>query len=85
MPNIWNTIGRSADYDAEQAQRNAWFSKIEPRDNWKNPINAWISIGDFHHCNQAALWFTGHRLTIAEQRGDKMRVTAPGYYATIGA
>jgi len=81
---IWNA-GPSANYDAEQIARTSVFIKIQPRDNWKNPINAWIDESDFADCNQAAIWFTGAGLTVIARNGEKLHVTAPGYYLTIGA
>jgi hypothetical protein len=81
---VW-TFQPSATFDADQAERVAVFAKIEPAGNWKNPIDAWIDAGDFADCDQAAVWFTGAGLTIVARKAGRVRVTAPGYYATIGA
>jgi hypothetical protein len=85
---LWTPCRSEGDaYDARQARRTEWFDKIAPKANWKNPIDATIARRDFLHCNAACIWFTGAPLTIVEEEpwGGPVRVTAPGYYATIGA
>lgn len=81
---IWK-MGASGNYEAEQAARVEWFKKIEPAGNWKLAINAWIEASEFEDCNQAAVWFAGCELKIAESKGSKVRVEGAGYYAAIGA
>jgi hypothetical protein len=75
----------SENYEAEQAQRLAWFDKIKPAGNWKNPIKKWIEEVDFDQCNQACIWFTGGSLTIAAKRGTRVLVESGGYYVNIGS
>lgn len=71
--------------DADQAARKAVFDKIAPAGNWKLPIDTWIDSADLDECNQAAIWFVGSALTVVQIDSGRVRVTAPGYYATIGA
>lgn len=87
MTNIWNAPIPDPNYDANQEARQEWFSMIAPNGNWKDPIDCWISKKDFAECSNACDWFVGGGLTIVDRiyRSTKIRVTAPGYYATIGA
>jgi hypothetical protein len=85
---IWKPTTRpAANFDEEQAARSAVFNKIAPKDNWKNPILCWIKEDEFEECNEAAIWFTGAGLTVVYRvvGTNAVRVSAPGYYATIGA
>jgi hypothetical protein len=80
---IW-TNDAPLTYEAAQARRIAWFNKIAPKPDWKTAINAVIADADFENCNAAAIFFTGSALTIKGAVMDGLRVTAPGYYATVG-
>jgi hypothetical protein len=82
---IWNAPTPSANYDAEQAQRVAYFNKIAPTPNWKMPINTWIGASDLENCKQACVFFAGCKLTVVARKGRAVHVTAPGYYASVGA
>jgi hypothetical protein len=79
---IWSFDASS---DAAQAARVEIFNRIANRENWKMPIAAWIDAADFAECSEAAVWFTGASLKIEARQGERILVTAPGYYATIGA
>jgi hypothetical protein len=65
------------------------FGAVQNRENWKGPIDAfvdlrvdWARIGTF----LAIEFFTGSRAVMEQMRdGVRYRVTADGYYATIGA
>lgn len=75
-------------FDQRQAERTKWFEKIAPKSgNWKEPIDAVIDAADFEDCNQAAIWFTGGGLTIADglNGSGKLRVEGAGYYVNVGA
>ena len=87
MTDIWNAPIPDPNYDANQNARQTVFAKIAPKGNWKDPINVWIDESDFAECEQAAIWFVGGGLAIVDRIADRgmVRVTAPGYYATIGA
>lgn len=84
MTDLWNFAANS---DADQAARVAIFEKISPAGNWKLPIDAWIDRDDFTACYEAAVWFTGGGLNIAEHSlgSHRVRVVGNGYYANIGA
>jgi len=69
--------------EAEQAARQAVFDKIRPAPDWRAPIDAWVDAGDFAECNKAAIWFTGAPLRVVGKEAGKLRVTAPGYWATM--
>lgn len=78
------TLGKSDNYEAEQDERVAVFDRIKTPGDWKLPIDAVIYAEDFEEANNASIWFAGCELTVAERLPDnKLRVTAPGYYATI--
>lgn len=69
-----------------QAELDAAFKEIQNAEHWKNPIDAWIHPNRFDICNEACIYFTGSGLTRRARRGNHcVRVTAPGYYQTIGA
>ena len=89
MPSTTAAKEDPALYAARQAERDSWFKKIQPNVNWKFAVDAIIEADDFEQCNQACIWFTGSELTKVEMPGCTIpgiiRVTAPGYYATIGA
>lgn len=82
---IWNPPKSDPNYEKNQAERQAWFAKISPAPNWKMPISIWIEKSDFENCSQAAIFFTGSALTITNKSFGKVKVEAPGYYATVGA
>lgn len=88
LSGLWD-IHRSngQDFDVRQAERARWFEKVAPKTgNWKDPIDAVIDADDFDNCNQAAIWYTGGGIVIAERlKGRKLRVTGAGYYVNIGA
>lgn len=71
------------------------FDLVVPRDNWKRPIDRVIEA-DFDtidRVRRATVFFAGCVATVeviepAADRTDgkaKYRVTAPGYYAAVGA
>lgn len=68
------------------AELNEAFRLIQNAQHWKNPIDAWIHPSKFEICDEACCYFTGSRLRRAQSAGDSaLRVTAPGYFLTIGA
>lgn len=85
MPSTTAAKEDPALYAARQAERDSWFKKIQPAGNWKLPISARIDPADFEQCSQACIWFTGAPLERHQVSTGQLWVTAPGYYATIGA
>jgi hypothetical protein len=69
------------------------FNRIAPKGNWKNPINAVVDIAnDFDKAlmSEAIIFFTGSVPKFLPRGGGKLpgcryRVTAKGYYLTVGA
>ena len=82
---IWNMAEEVGRYEINQSQRMEWFKKIEPKGNWKLPIDSWIKQVEFQNCNEAARWFTGGSLEIVESSYNMIHVRGKGYYANIGA
>jgi hypothetical protein len=84
MTNLWTF---EASTDADQELRVAIFNRIANRENWKMPIAAWIDRADFTDCYEAAVWFTGGGIQIAQhaENTDRVLVVGNGYYANIGA
>lgn len=82
--NIW-AMNATGDHETLQAARVAVFNRIAPAGNWKRAIDTWIKAEDLNECSEAAVWFTGAPLTVIGTSFGMVHVTAPGYYATIGA
>lgn len=62
------------------------FEKIKNLDNWKMPIDAIIDRKYFDICSEAAAFYTGSHRELSKSLPKFMiRVSAPGYYACIGA
>lgn len=62
------------------------FNVIADSANWKLPIDAVIRSELFEVCEEACVFFTGSKLKIVDILSTNLiRVTALGYYATIGA
>lgn len=72
----------------EEALKEA-FELVAPKPNWKLPIDATLpSITSIKKRNLiafAVMFFTGSTATWSKTPGGKIRVTAPGYYASVGA
>jgi hypothetical protein len=68
---------------------HALFSAVQNAENWKNAIDAVVDLSDNRNRIGTFLaieFFTGSRATMEQMRdGKRYRVTAAGYYATIGA
>ena len=76
-----------------QSELAAAFDLVAPKPNWKTSINAVITMADGRAdaaalsaklISDAVVHFTGAAPTILIRR-NRMHVTAPGYYATVGA
>ena len=77
-------IGSSKGYSHKELSKA--FQLSQNAEHWKNPIDAWIHPKKFEVCDEACCYFTGSRLNRAQWSGESaVRVTAPGYFLTIGA
>lgn len=64
------------------------FHMVEPRDNWKSPIDAVVYIWDdrtLAALEYAITFFTGSVATVERLGSHHYRISAAGYYAAIGA
>src|SRR5262245_2846710 len=69
------------------------FDRVAAKGNWKNPINTVVEIAndfDMAVIKEAVIFFTGSVPEFHARGGGKLpgchyRVTAKGYYLTIGA
>jgi hypothetical protein len=72
-----------------QPELDAAFSLVANTENWKYPIDATLpsitSIEKRKLIVFAVMFFTGSTATLSKTSGGKIRVTAPGYYAALGA
>lgn len=79
-----------------RGQLNDAFKLVQPKDHWKNPINVVLALtaDEREMVREAIVFFTGSVArfeTVAfdadRQRPNRFtyRVTAAGYFATIGA
>lgn len=69
-----------------QSEMKAAFDLVAPTPNWKFPIDAVLPLAGTNIALlvDAVVHFTGAVPTFTAQ-GTTLRVTAPGYYRTIGA
>ena len=69
-----------------QEQLHEAFTKIQNKDNWKNPIDAVIDRKEEELITEAVVHFAGCVPTYEPIHGTtRYRVRAAGYYQTIGA
>jgi hypothetical protein len=75
-----------------QGELSAAFDKVANKANWKNAINAVVDVNDFEMAMiaKAVTFFTGSVAKFKPRIGAPLpkcryRVTAAGYYKTIGA
>jgi high-affinity K+ transport system ATPase subunit B len=78
--------------DVTRAELSRAFSRVEPKQNWKNPIDAIVVISSSYErlaIAAAVTFFTGSVATFdvvrLEANHSTYRVRAAGYYAAIGA
>jgi hypothetical protein len=70
-----------------RAQLQSAFDRVRPAGSWKNPIEAYfpqLSAEDFKAIDAALVFFCGCHASMVNTSGI-VKVTAPGYYLTIGA
>lgn len=69
---------------AHREEQVRYFDMIKPKGNWKEKIDAVISIEDLVNCSDACMYFTGTDLRVVEKRiingKTKCRVKSVGYY-----
>ena len=75
-----------------QGQLSEAFDRVADKANWKNKIDAVVDLNDQEMAmiSEAVVFFTGSVAKFAPRNGAALpkcryRVTAAGYYATIGA
>lgn len=74
------TFGGYTDAELHRA-----FDMVKNRTNWKEPINAVIAESDLDIVTEAVIYFTGCLIDVWPYKEGRVRVTAAGYYAQIGA
>lgn len=72
-----------------KAELHDAFELVEDKANWKNPIDTLVPMkldgGMRHKINAAVIFFAGCEAKFIHAGRDRVRVTAPGYYASVGA
>jgi hypothetical protein len=74
--------------DVTRAQLTFFFNLVADKANWKNPIDAVVSIDcdfDMAMIREAVIFFTGSVPNFTAKGRSKYRVTAQGYYVVCGA
>jgi len=74
--------------DERQAELHEAFNLVADPENWKNPIDAEIDPRQVADVVEAIHFFTGSIAVveiIQDTTREAVRVTAEGYYLTIGA
>jgi len=75
--------------DVTRAQLAAWFQRVEDKTNWKNPIDATVTVADDFDLigiYTAIEFFTGSKASACHFSGrNTYRFEARGYYLTCGA
>lgn len=65
------------------------FNRVQNRENWKLPIDAWVPPEVVDLTVAAIEFFAGGGAEVVERYEDerdvRVRIKAPGYYALIGA
>ena len=68
-----------------QEDMESLFSKLENPEHWKLPISATIPKKEYENYNEACIHFTGGKLVITRENGDRCDVVSEGYYHHIGS
>lgn len=83
-----NKVVAAADgFDYTRAELSAYFDMVKNDEHWKNPIDKIVRIKDFRTkvgIREAVVFYTGSTPSFTPTAGH-FRVTAAGYYMTIGA
>src|SRR5689334_16707240 len=81
-------VARSGSMEWTRGQLDALFERVRPAENWKNRIDAVVTLADDREMigtREAVIFFTGSVPTFEPRGRNRYRVRAAGYYATIGA
>lgn len=89
-------VDRIGGRDVTRADLSKAFGRVEPKDHWKNPIDAHVVVPageagelELETIGRAVTFFTGSKaeffLVRAEVGLRTYRVKAAGYFAAIGA
>lgn len=68
-----------------RGQLSAAFDKVKSQKGWKWPIKATILVGEMNVVQTAICFYAGGGASFSKPINGKVRVSAPGYYAIIGA
>lgn len=72
--------------DAKVAALKAAFELVEPKPNWKAPINAVVPrTAPIDEIVEAVAFYTGAKAKVKPAGGKSVRIIAAGYYETVGA
>lgn len=73
--------------EALQAEAGKHFNKVANPENWKLRCHGWIDPADFAVVAEAVKFHAGSKLerTGRVNADGMIEVTAPGYYADVGA
>ncbi len=85
-------VAKNGSMEWTRQELDALFSLVASKENWKLPINANVVLGSDREVlgmTEAVIFFTGSvpHIDAIRANGRKVvyKVTAAGYYATIGA
>lgn len=70
-------------------QLEAAFNRVAPKENWKFPIDTTfkasdVTIAELNAISASIVFYTGGNAKIVRKAGT-VQVTAPGYFASVGA
>jgi hypothetical protein len=68
-----------------QGQLEAAIAMVQNKENWKLPINAIVKNEDIQVTLAAINYFAGGACNVTHLANGTAHITAPGYYALIGA
>lgn len=83
----WNVPKSAPKAKFTQDQLGQCFDNVSNKKNWKLPVNKVIvnpGEKNLECLTEAIIHFTGGAPNITKLKGNKVRVTAPGYYVSIG-
>jgi hypothetical protein len=70
-------------YKFSQEEMQAALKKVCDRDDWKRPIDAIIPVADSQLVEEAIAFFGCGEMSFYSGWDGEIRITAPGYYATM--
>jgi hypothetical protein len=81
-------VAKADGFEWTRGELSSLFKAVQPEGNWKGYIYATVELlheRDVVGTGQAITFFTGSRATFHHLGSNLYRVSAAGYYATIGA